>query len=114
MKKYRVLVVDDENMHRQLFAMIVKNSDEFELAGELSGAHMAPDFCKSTEVDLVLMDVVMKDGSNGLYAAEEIKKYNPNIKVLVVTSMPESSFLIIRIMFRLWILDWQKHGYYRP
>lgn len=93
MKKYRVLVVDDENMHRQLFAMIIKNSDEFELTGELSNAYLAPDFCKSTEVDLVLMDVVMKDGSNGLYAAEKIKEYSQNIKVLVVTSMPEVSFL---------------------
>lgn len=93
MNKYRVLVVDDENMHRQLFTMIVKASDTFELAGELSGAQMAVDFCKSNKVDLVLMDVVMKDGSNGLQAAEEIKRFSTNIKVLVVTSMPEVSFL---------------------
>lgn len=54
---------------------------------------MAVDFCKSNKVDLVLMDVVMKDGSNGLQAAEEIKRFSTNIKVLVVTSMPEVSFL---------------------
>lgn len=93
MNKYRVLIVDDENMHRQLFSMIVNASETFELAGELSKASMAVDFCKSNSVDLVLMDVVMKDGVNGLQAAEEIKKYNSGVKILVVTSMPEVTFL---------------------
>lgn len=93
MNKYRVLIVDDENMHRQLFSMIIKASEQFELAGELSKASMAVNFCRSNNVDLVLMDVVMKDGINGLQAAEEIKAYNPDIKILVVTSMPEVTFL---------------------
>lgn len=93
MNKYRVLIVEDENMHRQLFSMIIKDSENFELAGELSKASMAAKFCKSNPVDLVLMDVVMKDGINGLQAAEEIKALNPEIKILVVTSMPEVTFL---------------------
>lgn len=93
MDKYRVLVVDDENMHRQLFSMIIKASDSFELAGELSGASMAVNFCKSNRVDLVLMDVVMKAGINGLQAAADLKLLYPGTKILVVTSMPEASFL---------------------
>lgn len=93
MNKKRVLIIDDENMHRQLFSMIVNASESFELAGELSKASMAVNFCKSNKVDLVLMDVVMKEGINGLQAAEEIKSFNAGIKILVVTSMPEVTFL---------------------
>lgn len=93
MKQYKVLVVDDENIPRQLFKMIIEASENYELVGELSSAKYAAAFCKTTPVDLVLLDVVMKDGSNGLDAAAEIKKYDPNIRVLVVTSMPESAFL---------------------
>ena len=93
MNKTRVLIVDDENMHRQLFSMIIKASETFELAGELSKASMAVEFCRSNEVDFVLMDVVMKEGVNGLQAAEEIKSFNSDIKILVVTSMPEVTFL---------------------
>ena len=80
MNKTRVLIVDDENMHRQLFSMIIKASETFELAGELSKASMAVEFCRSNEVDFVLMDVVMKEGVNGLQAAEEIKSFNSDIK----------------------------------
>lgn len=93
MKPYHVLVVDDENMHRQLFKMIVDSSEDYKLAGELNSALMAPSFCMTTHVDLVILDVVMRDGTNGLDAAEKIKNENSNVKILVVTSMPEAAFL---------------------
>ena len=39
------------------------------------------------------MDILMEDGSNGLDAAEKIKKLKPNIKIIAVTSMPEISWM---------------------
>ena len=45
------------------------------------------------QVDLVLMDVVTADGANGLDAAEKIKKKFPDIKIVIVTSMPECSYI---------------------
>ena len=39
------------------------------------------------------MDVVMRDGISGLEAAERIKKDSPHTKILMVTSMPEVSYL---------------------
>ena len=50
-------------------------------------------WCAKGGIDLVLMDVVMKDGSNGLDAAARIKASYPEIKVIVVTSMPDPLFL---------------------
>lgn len=93
MEPYKVLIVDDENMHRQLFQMIVQKSENYVLIGELSSAKLVPQFCRDKKIDLVIMDVVMKDDSNGLDAAEEVKKLYPEIKILIVTSMPETTFL---------------------
>ncbi len=90
---YRVLIVDDEKMHRELFSMIVENSSEYTLVGNLISASMAADFCKCNAVDLVIMDVVMKDGSNGIDAAKAVKDINKSIKIMIVTSMPEASFI---------------------
>ena len=50
-------------------------------------------WCAKGGIDLILMDVVMKDGSNGLDAAARIKSSYPEIKVIVITSMPDPLFL---------------------
>lgn len=93
MGKKKVLICDDQYLIRQLFSLIVNGSDKYTVVKELQTAYAAADYCREHEVDLVIMDIVMPDGSNGLDAAEQIKKENPDIKVLIVTSMPEASYL---------------------
>ena len=87
------MIVDDQNISRQLFESIVVNSKDFELVRSLDSAKMADVYCAKFDIDLVIMDVVMNDGSNGLDAAERIKKNYPSIKVILVTSMPEVSYI---------------------
>lgn len=93
MEKYRVMIVDDQSISRHLFEMYVNNSPKYELAFSLSSASAADVYILRHEVDLILMDILMNDGSNGLEAAEKIKKLRPDIKVIAVTSMPEYSWL---------------------
>lgn len=93
MEKKKVVICDDQYLIRQLFSIIISGSDEYMVVQELQTAYGAADYCREHEVDLVIMDIVMMDGSNGLDAAEQIKKENKNIKILVVTSMPESNYL---------------------
>ena len=90
---YRVLIVDDQAMPRQLFESFVTSSERYELAASLDTAKIADAYCARGDVDLVLMDIVMNDGSNGLDAAERIKTAYPAVKVIIVTSMPDSTFL---------------------
>ena len=90
---YRVLVVDDQTIPRQLFESFIASSDRYVLAASVSTARYADSYCAAGKVDLVLMDVVLNDGSNGLDTAERIKKSYPEIKIIVVTSMPDSLFL---------------------
>ena len=44
-------------------------------------------------IDLVLMDICTADGESGLEAAARIKRHDPQVKVIMMTSMPEHSFL---------------------
>lgn len=89
----RVLIVDDQAMPRQLFESIINNSENYELAASVDSASVADIYCAKMPIDLILMDVVMSGGINGIEAAERIKKSYPNIKILIVTSMPDSSFI---------------------
>ena len=89
-KKYRTLVVDDEKMSRGFFEYMIENSEDYILAGSLESASDAPGFVRANEVDLVIMDIVMRDGSNGLDAAEKIKKAGDHSahkipKIIIVT-----------------------------
>ena len=90
---YRVLIVDDQNMPRQLFESFVAASKNYVLAASLDTASVADIYCAAGEVDLIIMDVVMNDGTSGLEAAARIKASYPSIRIIIVTSMPDSAFL---------------------
>ncbi|WP_455951136.1 response regulator transcription factor [Eubacterium sp.] len=93
MKKTRVMIVDDQYISRQLFALYIQASEKYELVRQVESASLADAFVLKEPIDLILMDILMNDGSNGLDAAEKIKKKRPNIKIIAVTSMPESSWI---------------------
>ena len=90
---YSVLIADDQSMARQLFEMFVKSSENYKLVYSLESASVAHIYCSRFPIDLVLMDVVMADGTNGLEAARRIKKVSPKTKIIIVTSMPEVSYI---------------------
>lgn len=92
-KPVKVLICDDQNIPRLLFKMMVENSADYELVGELSRADDAVDFISSHEVDLCITDVVMQEGGNGLNAAAAIKERFPDVKIIVTTSMPDDFYL---------------------
>lgn len=89
----KVLIVDNQTMPRQLFESIINNSEGYELAASVDSASVADIYCAKMPIDLIIMDVVMSGGISGIDAAERIKKSYPDIKVLIVTSMPDSSFI---------------------
>lgn len=93
MDRTRVMIVDDQYISRQLFEMYVKDSENYEMVYAVESAAFADTFVLKNAIDLVLMDILMNDGSNGLEAAARIKKNRPNIKIIAVTSMPEASWL---------------------
>ncbi|MGN1096642.1 MAG: response regulator transcription factor [Christensenellales bacterium] len=92
-KKYKVLIVEDQMMPRQLFEDMVNHSDIFELVAGIDNADIADIYCAKDSVDLVLMDVLTKNAANGLEAAKRIKFLYPEIKIIIVTSMPEFSYI---------------------
>ena len=91
--KYRVVIADDEYIAKTLFEMLIKSSVSYELAASFSTAEQAVNYCWNNRVDLVIMDVMMKKGLDGLTCAETIKRNNPRIKVIISTSTGESKWI---------------------
>lgn len=90
---YNVLIVEDQDMPRQLLEIYLNSSEQFHHLLSITNASSALSVCKTNPVDLILMDVMTELGHSGLDAAEEIKKEFPKIKIIIVTSMPEYSWL---------------------
>ena len=89
----KVMIVDDQAISRHFFELTVGASDRYEVVFSVSSAFAADVYLLKEKVDLVLMDILMNDGSNGLDAAAMLKKAAPEIKIVAVTSMPEYSWM---------------------
>ena len=90
---YNVLIVEDHSMVRQLFSHIVSSDSRYHVAAAIDTAMYADTWCAKGGIDLIIMDVVMQDASNGLDAAARIKATYPKIKIIIVTSMPDPLIL---------------------
>ena len=80
-------------MARQYFELLVAASDRYEVVDRVESATFADTYVLRGRVDLVLLDVLMSDGSSSFVAAERIKRLAPKVKVIMVTSIPEASWM---------------------
>lgn len=88
-----VLIVEDDPMARKLLEIFVEGSEKYSIVHAIESAAMAEIYCFKNPIDLILMDVCTAMDANGLEAAEKIKKAFPKIKIIIITSQPECSFL---------------------
>ncbi len=89
----KVLVIDDQRIAREYMENIVRGGKDYELVGSLSKADLAETACRRNAVDLVLMDVCTHGTKDGIDAAAELRIRFPKLKIIVVTSMVEESYI---------------------
>ncbi len=89
----RVLIVEDDPMARELLERFVEESGRYILSGSIASAGFAESYCQKHTVDLILMDVCTALGVSGLEIAAKLKKQRPEIKLIIITSLPECDFI---------------------
>ncbi|MFR2891836.1 LuxR C-terminal-related transcriptional regulator [Peptoniphilus grossensis] len=90
---YKIMIVDDQFVSREMFKLYIDQCPDYKVLYCIDTAMFADTYVLKDDLDLIIMDILMEDGSNGLDAAEKIKKLKPNIKIIAVTSMPEISWM---------------------
>ena len=90
--KTRVVVADDQNISRGFFEMYIRAAAGYELEASLRTAKEAVDYLTEHDADLLILDVMMQDGIDGLTAAKLIKEKSPEIKIIITTSTSETSW----------------------
>ena len=90
--RIRVVVADDQNISRGFFELYVRAALRYQLLAGLRTAREAVAYVDGHETDLLILDVMMQDGVDGLTAAGEIKRKHPEIKIILTTSSSETSW----------------------
>lgn len=89
----KVLIVEDDPMARKLLEIYINQTERYVFVHSIESAAMAKLYWLKNSIDLILMDVCTAMDANGLDAAAKIKKHFPKIKIIIITSQPEFSFI---------------------
>ncbi|RWR01963.1 response regulator [[Pantoea] beijingensis] len=84
-----VLLVDDHELVRAGIRRILEDIKGILVAGEAKCGEDAVKWCRSNNVDVVLMDMNMP-GIGGLEATRKIVRFNPDIKIIMLTIHTEN------------------------
>ncbi|MCD6449112.1 MAG: response regulator [Thermotogaceae bacterium] len=88
----KVLIVDDAAFMRMLLKDIVTKAG-YEVVGEAANGKEAVEKYKELKPDVVTMDITMPE-MNGIEAVKEIKKVDPNAKIIMVSAMGQQAMVI--------------------
>jgi len=84
MSKHTILIVEDYALIRAGIRSLLSAEPDLEVIGEVDNGKDAVRQAVALNPSLVLMDLSMP-GSNGMEAIGEIKRRNPEVRILVVT-----------------------------
>ena len=91
--KVNVLIVEDSRVSREAFERKITSLPEYSVVASIENAANAEIACMTNKIDLILMDVCTADDESGIRAAARVKKNYPWVRIILMTSMPEHSFI---------------------
>ncbi|MEQ8359485.1 MAG: response regulator transcription factor [Cytophagales bacterium] len=91
--KKRVLIVEDDPEIRSSFSMIVDSSQKFTVINSYSNCEDAIKHLNTDKPDIVLMDVELPGGMNGIQGTKIIKDKSPNSDIIMVTVYEDSEMV---------------------
>lgn len=89
----RLLIVDDHAVVRSGLKLLLGEKQNIEVVGEAADGDEAISQAQALRPDVVLMDLSMPHGKDGMTATEELKKLLPDIYILILTMHDDEQYL---------------------
>jgi Response regulator containing a CheY-like receiver domain and an HTH DNA-binding domain len=89
----RIVVVDDHAVVRSGLKMLLNDKHDMEVVGEASDGEEGIREAERLHPDVVLMDLSMPHGMDGLTATRELKSRMPDVAVLILTMHDDDEYL---------------------
>lgn len=85
MGKTRILIVEDQALFRQLLRCTLSAEAGLEVIGEAADGETAVRLAAKTKPDVALMDIELPGRLDGIEAAIQIKKHNPETGIVILS-----------------------------
>ena len=89
----RVIVVEDQAMLRESLSFAMASQSDMDVVGAFADAADVVGAVDRLHPDLLLMDVCTENDSSGIVAARKVKQAHPEVRVVIMTGMPEITFV---------------------
>ncbi len=90
-EKRHILIVDDHPIVRQGLAQLIDQEPDLSVCGQAENAHDALSVIKTLDLDLVVVDITLKETS-GMELIKDIKTRYPNLPVLTLSMHDEAIY----------------------
>ncbi|MBE6054208.1 MAG: response regulator transcription factor [Clostridium sartagoforme] len=92
MEKIRILIVDDEKLIREGLKLMLSTFQDIEVVDTAENGYKALEVCKGNYIDVVLMDIRMKD-CDGVMGTRLIKEQFTKVKVIILTTFNDTEYI---------------------
>lgn len=89
----KILLVDDHAVVRMGLSMLLSNHSDMVVVGEASEGNEGIKKATTLKPNVVIMDLSMPHGKDGLSATSELKKIMPDVAILILTMHDDEEYL---------------------
>ena len=91
-QQIKVVIVDDQEVIREAFGMLISQEPSVELIGSFSDGEQAIHMVPVLKPEVVVMDVKMPR-MNGIVAAQQIRQLEPDIGIILLSAYDDSDYI---------------------
>lgn len=93
MKKVKVHVTDDHLVLIEGITAMINTTNDISVVGYSLRAKEVIQWFENNQADVLVLDVNMPGGYDGIYALKKVKKNNPDLKVIMLSSYDDPRFV---------------------
>lgn len=93
MQQVRVLVVEDEGLYRQMLTISLQSAEGVEVVGAASDGDTALAAQRELAPDVVLMDIELGRGMNGIETGRRMRVANPRLGIVLLSNHHSRQYL---------------------
>ena len=90
----RAIICDDHPIFREGVRMIIRQSRDISLDAEAAGAAELREKLRAARYDVIILDITLPGGPDGLEMLRELREQYPETAVLILSMHPEEQFAV--------------------
>src|SRR5579884_2678052 len=96
-EQIKVVLVDDHRIVRKGLQSVLKTCEDMQVVGEAANGEEALQHMEEWMPDVVVLDMVMPGGMDGIEVIRRLRILTPNVKVVVLTSYADDARVVMAL-----------------